>query len=375
MSLAFEIIVGTYEQFVLGYTINGDDYQFRQTFATHSHLGSVRTVDGGRRYLASGGADDVICLYDMRHRRESGKLTHHNDTVNCVSFTPDSSHLLSCSGDGSVAVVRCGNWQLDKHWRDAHKGSCVNTLAVHPSGKLALTAGADGTLRTWNLVKGRQAYATNLTPRLKADAKHVTIIKWSPRGERYVVAANRTLLLYSVRSATVERELLYESKVVCAEFLGEDFIVSGHEDGKVRTSGWNGSKVSEMSAHEARVKCMAAHEDGFLVSASSCGQMKLWRIAGTKLKLLNSGNCGARISCLSLMSRADWPAKKQEDASTAATAATAANKRRYPGLRLEGRVVVEDEDDRWIVQDVDESNGHRGDAGLKRRKRQKKGRP
>jgi len=37
----------------------------------------------------------------------------------------------------------------------------VSFLAVHPSGKLALSVGKDKTLRTWNLVKGRPAYTTN----------------------------------------------------------------------------------------------------------------------------------------------------------------------------------------------------------------------
>ena len=40
--------------------------------------------------------------------------------------------------------------------------SAVTLMSIHPNGKLALTVGTDATLRTWNLVKGRQAYATNL---------------------------------------------------------------------------------------------------------------------------------------------------------------------------------------------------------------------
>jgi len=40
--------------------------------------------------------------------------------------------------------------------------SAVTSLSVHPSGKLALSVGYDAALRTWNLVKGRQAYTTNL---------------------------------------------------------------------------------------------------------------------------------------------------------------------------------------------------------------------
>lgn len=42
-----------------------------------------------------------------------------------------------------------------------HRGGVVG-LAVHPSGKLALSVGRDGTLRTWNLIKGRKAYITKL---------------------------------------------------------------------------------------------------------------------------------------------------------------------------------------------------------------------
>ena len=49
-----------------------------QTFATHSHLASIRSVASNKHYLASGGADEAVCLYDMRYRTENGKLVHHN---------------------------------------------------------------------------------------------------------------------------------------------------------------------------------------------------------------------------------------------------------------------------------------------------------
>ena len=42
-----------------------------------------------------------------------------------------------------------------------HKGA-INSLAIHPSGKLALSVGNDKTLHTWDLMKGRKAYVTNL---------------------------------------------------------------------------------------------------------------------------------------------------------------------------------------------------------------------
>lgn len=52
-----------------------------QSFATHSHLASIRSVASNKHYLASSAADDTVCLYDMRTRTENGKLVHHNGMI------------------------------------------------------------------------------------------------------------------------------------------------------------------------------------------------------------------------------------------------------------------------------------------------------
>jgi WD40 repeat protein len=43
-------------------------------------------------------------------------------TVNCLSFSPNGSHLLSGADDGNIAVFRTGSWQLEKVFAKAHKG-------------------------------------------------------------------------------------------------------------------------------------------------------------------------------------------------------------------------------------------------------------
>ncbi|KAK0162997.1 hypothetical protein PV327_006714 [Microctonus hyperodae] len=303
MTTNFEIIVGTYEQFLLGYKVEKVDkeYKLDHSFATHSHISSIRSVSSQKHYLASGGADDSIYLYDMRTRVESGKLMHHDGTVNCVAFTPDASHILTCSSDGSIGIVRCGNWQLEKHWTSAHKGSEVNTLAVHPTGKLALSVGADGVLRTWNLIKGRQAYATNLVPRLKLDAKYITVLQWSPEGDKYLMAVNNKLDVYSVETAGICCEVSFDSKIVCVCFINDDLIAIGHEDGRIRIYNvMEKNMVFEVIGHEKRVKCLQ-YKDKFLVTASSSGEIKLWKFIKQKLKFLTSATCEARITCMTLV--------------------------------------------------------------------------
>nr|XP_012153594.1 PREDICTED: p21-activated protein kinase-interacting protein 1-like isoform X2 [Megachile rotundata]XP_012153595.1 PREDICTED: p21-activated protein kinase-interacting protein 1-like isoform X2 [Megachile rotundata]XP_012153596.1 PREDICTED: p21-activated protein kinase-interacting protein 1-like isoform X2 [Megachile rotundata] len=328
-------------------SMNLQEYKMERTFATHNHTSSVRSVASDKHYLASGGADDSVYLYDMRYRIESGRLMHHNDTVNCVAFTPEASHLFTCSNDGTIAAIKCGNWQMEKHWQKAHKGLGVNTLAIHPTGKIALSTGADGILRTWNLIKGRQAYATNLVPRLKLDAKNVNILKWSPNGEKYLLAVNQRIDVYSVELAGIGSEIKFNAKIVCVEFLRDDLIAVGLENGQIKFYDLEKSvQTLEAIAHDTRVKCMAFKDD-LLVTASSSGEIKLWRYGKHKLRMLQNVNCGARITCLSLA----MPYKSLYDDATikAEEEVEVPRKNRF---KIGQEVIVEKEENDWEISSI-----------------------
>ena len=52
-----------------------------QSFADHSHRASIRSVCANGKFMASGSADETIHVYDMKARKESGMLVHHNGKV------------------------------------------------------------------------------------------------------------------------------------------------------------------------------------------------------------------------------------------------------------------------------------------------------
>ncbi|XP_066584396.1 p21-activated protein kinase-interacting protein 1-like [Prorops nasuta] len=349
----FEIIVGTYEQYLLGYKVNDivNEYKMEKSFAIHTHVASIRSVDNKKHYVASGGADDSVYLYDMKQRIQSGCLMHHNDTVNALAFTPDATHLFTCSSDGTIAAIRCGNWQTEMHLQKPHKGLAVNAFAIHPTGNIALSTGADGVLRTWNLIKGRQAYATNLVPRLKLDAKNVTVLRWSPNGEKYLLAVNHKIDVYSVALAGIDNEINFESKVVCVEFLKDDLLAVGLDNGQVKFYDLEKSaETVDIIAHDIRVKCIA-HKNDLLVTASSSGEIKLWRFTKNKLSMLHSVNCGARITCLSLANiysnvKSTKPDIKLEDEVV----------KKNNKFRLKQEVIIEHEDDEWSVSPIKKSD-------------------
>ena len=70
------------------------------------------------------------------------------------------SHLISASEDGTLCVFRTRDWAVLRSLK-GHKGR-VNSLSVHPSGKVALSVGKDRTLYMWDLMRGRRAASMKL---------------------------------------------------------------------------------------------------------------------------------------------------------------------------------------------------------------------
>ncbi|KAB0793144.1 hypothetical protein PPYR_12764 [Photinus pyralis] len=288
-----EVILGTYEEYLLGYRCSLKNESTQQTFATHSHCASIRSICTSGRYLASGGADDRIVIYDLQHRTEKHPLTHHSATVNCLAFTPEHTHLLSGCNNGVLAIVRVGSWQLEKVWEKAHKGSPILDIAVHPSGKLALTLGGNHTLCTWNLVKGRQAYVINLTTKSK-DPKSVDRITWAPCGVRFLLSGGRYTEVWSIEKGGVLNTIEHDCKVICALWLENEVFLVGYENGKIATVNSETGEVNVREAHTTRVKCMAQIGD-LVVTAASKGDFKIWN---DDFKMVSEVNTGCRITSL-----------------------------------------------------------------------------
>ncbi|XP_077489793.1 p21-activated protein kinase-interacting protein 1-like [Amblyomma americanum] len=302
----FDVILGTYEEFVLGYSLQkGKDGQFKlhQFFTNHSHMGSVRCAASGGKFAASGSTDETIRLFNMRNRSEMGSLMQHEGTVTSLEFYK-SSHLFSASDDKTICVWSTGSWQCLKTLR-GHKAEVVS-LAVHPSGKLLLSVSKDKTLRTWNLVKGRNAYITNI----KAVADFV---QWSPGGIYFVVGVGNALDVYSTEKAGKIHSIDFGKRVGAVAFVTDDVVLLAGDGGNVEVHNVKRKCVYHMfAAHAHRVKALrivkvpgaAAADATFLVTAGSDGLVRVWHVdeLDTNPRLLCEARCGCRITCMAIHS-------------------------------------------------------------------------
>jgi len=101
-------------------------------------------------FLASGGDDELVVLYDVR-RGMSTRLEGHTDKVFGLAFAPDDKTLVSTSWDGSIRFWSLANYQLALMLGPGGGGG--NSVAFSPDGNLMATCGSDGTARLWPAAK------------------------------------------------------------------------------------------------------------------------------------------------------------------------------------------------------------------------------
>lgn len=87
LSTTFKIVAGSYEKLLYGLegkTTYSEDknlqFHLKAIFAFPAHVSCIKAVAAspqGGKWLASGSADEIIKVWDLRRRKEIGGLMHH----------------------------------------------------------------------------------------------------------------------------------------------------------------------------------------------------------------------------------------------------------------------------------------------------------
>ncbi|KAG6384501.1 hypothetical protein SASPL_155677 [Salvia splendens] len=148
------LVAGSYERFIWGYKLNRS-LTLTSLFSFPSHLSTIKTVAVAGTVAVSGGNDDCVKIYDLASSSEVGSF-HHSASVTSVAFYSPPSlsslprNLLAADANGSVSIYDADHFVLLKSVK-IHKKS-INSMSVHPSGKIALTVGHDQCMALVNLM-------------------------------------------------------------------------------------------------------------------------------------------------------------------------------------------------------------------------------
>ncbi|KAL8129497.1 hypothetical protein V2J09_018652 [Rumex salicifolius] len=313
------LVGGSYERFIWGFRLkhlksSDDDDENRQQnlalsplFSYPAHLSPVKSVAVSGPVAASAAADDSIKLYDLSTCSEIGSLIPHSSSsvTSLAFFTPPSlsfpRNLISASEDGSVSIYDADPFVLLKSV-PVHKRA-VNDIAVHPSGRLALTVSRDSCLGMVNLVRGRRSFCCRLD-------NEATIVRFCTGGQRFLMAAEEKVTVHDSENAKLVAEFESKKRVLCAAAGEKGIVFTGGEDHSITAWDSRDGKVAYTieNAHSSRVKGIvvlckdAGIENPYLVaSASSDGSIRVWDVRSSakgSSAPLTEVKTNSRLTCL-----------------------------------------------------------------------------
>ncbi|KAI9504164.1 60s ribosome biogenesis protein mak11 [Coemansia spiralis] len=293
---SFLISAGTYERILYGIEgrFVGEHLTLNPQFIFPAHIGCIKAVSVGGRYLASGSTDEIIKLYDLKKRVELGSLHEHKGSITSLCFH-GHTHLLSASEDGAICIFRTKDWEPLKVLK-GHTGP-VNAIAIHPTGKLALSVSQDRTVIVWNLLTGQRASRTK-TPQAGE------IVAWNSSGALYVIAYATEIQVHRVGQAEPISTIFSRQRILATlvvSFEECDYVLAGCQDKRIRIYSIEGTELAAIQCHENRIKGLSSVDMTFpdgsvqtiVVSISSDGHIKAWSLASMLAPVSKSDNSAA----------------------------------------------------------------------------------
>mmetsp|Transcript_109622 Transcript_109622/g.163877 ORF Transcript_109622/g.163877 Transcript_109622/m.163877 type:complete len:460 (-) Transcript_109622:48-1427(-) len=317
-SAGLVIAAGTYDGVLAGWEFKEKGLEL--TFATAVHTGSIRSLsitsspsNDAPGSLLSCGYDETLRTHDWHKRlTSSGEIRTPSDfgTPLCSSFAPpleaNSSHCVVGFSNGKICIYKKRDWSV-QHVLPGHEGG-VGDIAVHPTGKLALSGGSsDGKLKLWDLTKGRLAFVNNINPSStfggKARFDPIASLVWSRDGEFYALAHGSHITVREVASGKGLLDVDLPSKVNQVTLMtGPEglFVVAACNDGSLPVLAVEDSDVDSRRAimaiepvesHVAgveRFKCVVCVRDYYVVTSNSAGVVSILDLKGA-VKMIMSG--------------------------------------------------------------------------------------
>uniref|UniRef100_A0A7S3LT25 Uncharacterized protein n=1 Tax=Palpitomonas bilix TaxID=652834 RepID=A0A7S3LT25_9EUKA len=282
------VCVGSYDKKLFAFettTLPADGERKKKlpfAFGSPSHDGAVRCMAVSGHLLVTGSTDESVRFFDLKKRVECGQLLEHTGPVQVVQFIGKKGSLLaSCSDDGSIKVYeKEKGWDViadlmpkDKHGKEK-TGVPVVGLAVHPSGKVALSIGKNDGLRLWDLHKGICAQKRKVLPSFDRVA-------WLNGGEHFIMFGPESAQIMQSTFISTAMDIKLDTRISCVHELKQGMLAVGDESGVAHLYDIaNMTKIGAVVCHASRLKditpIMSFGGRDILATISSLGEVRVW---------------------------------------------------------------------------------------------------
>jgi WD40 repeat protein len=123
----------------------------------HENAVQALAADPNGRWLASGGADRMVKLWNLETQEARRTYRNNPDFITTLSFSPDSTQLAAGNLDGSIKMWSTLSGRSLRTYAN-HKAR-VTSIAFSPDGEILASAAEDGSVRIRG-VKRKRLYSS-----------------------------------------------------------------------------------------------------------------------------------------------------------------------------------------------------------------------
>lgn len=268
-------------------------------------------------FVAAGGDDHCVRLWDTLSGEEIARLEGHEDWVRGLQVSPDGERLASVANDATLRFwspktgqpttepLRLGRGPLsavafrpqeeqvltvgfrtplqvfdlgNAGVSNEYACACEDTrsIAVSPNGRWAAAAGRNGRLRVWDLHAGRAL------PDVPAETQRIHSVVFSPTGDIIATGGDsRRVRFWNPADGELLAELPTDTtKIRSLLFLSSEQLAVGGVDNTL--SVWSISSrlpTHRLIGHTGTVESLACDASGrVLASASYDTTVRVWRL-------------------------------------------------------------------------------------------------
>jgi RNA polymerase sigma factor (sigma-70 family) len=244
------------------------------------------------RWIASGGYDGCVRLWDAATGRALHTMPGHGREVTSVVFSPDGKVLASASDDHTIRLWDPATGK-DHQPRQGHHGS-VRAIAISPDGKFAAACCA-GAVHLWSLDSAERLHE------FRGHTGGIYSVAFSADGRNVAsTGADETIRIWDVAKGHEVRQLRGHGGASYVAFAPLDnMLLSGGSHEAIRLWAWSNAKELRQ-IKTTGVSQMSISRDGRLVGSTLVGstrdQATLWEVATGKELRSVPGRCHLAVA-------------------------------------------------------------------------------